>query len=367
MKGRPALLTHMMRSLLPASADSQVLCHSLVAVSALWHLARRTEQKPDVRLLSLHGQAVASLRKALSKPSDAYSDTTIVAAVLLTHQQILLGSKVGLESQMKGIQALVNARGGFHNIGSVAALVLWVDYLSSLYTDKEPYFTWPIDPAIRLTDEHEPIYGAAFSEPCITFDLDHDIRLLCIDSCRIIELLERVVDCGQTLGTLEYYRYKRNVIAFQHAVLHARFHEKGTLDECVSLAMNMVLLKIFYMHVLQASVMDLSLKLQMALLKTDLDNFWPGQTDLLVWVLFVATSLVPDTFQDESWFLGQLRDAMAFRFEISTGSHIGSSSSLAGLPYPPVWRDYLQRTVERHAWSHPILSASFNKTYDLLE
>lgn len=95
-----------------AASDSSVLCHSIVAVSSVWHGAYRGNQAPDVRNLALHGQALAALRKVLNGSLTTHSDATILAATTLTHQLVLSRNRSGLKTHINGVKALVDARGG---------------------------------------------------------------------------------------------------------------------------------------------------------------------------------------------------------------------------------------------------------------
>ena len=304
-------------------------------------------------LLSLHGRAIQLLREAITQPSMAYSDAIITAAVFLTHHQILTGCKDGLEAHVQGIQALVSSRGGIHNVGGLAQLILWIDFLSCLYLDQAPLYTWPIDSTIALATPPSPIYGDAFSDVSLQELLDSDLLVVCVDTCRMVELLEKMVEGTSTPAELEFYRYKRSIMGLQHGSLHAQLYDQGTVDECVGLAINLLVLNGFYMKVLYASTIDLCVKLQRALLRTELKTFWDGQTDLLVWVLFVGSIISPSDWTGRTWFLELLGDTLSFRHQSSQ--------------WPDKWREYARQDLERHVWSRLFLATGFENICKMLE
>ena len=350
-----------MRDILPACSNSPALCQSIVAASAVLHGSYRGQLEPDTRTLSLHGQAIQAFRKGLSNPSTAYSNATILAAACLTHEQVLLRSRSGLKTHVDGIQTLVNARGGLHNIGWVAHIILWIDYYTCLYVDQGPRFTWPMDNAIQLTPSPTPVYGSAFeSNPHLKTLLDPDLRHLCIEVCRIAELLESSTGGKSSTTTTkpaqDYYRYKRTTMCIQLGDLHARFHGQGTIDECVSLTLNIIVLKIFFMHVLPESRMDLCTKLKTALERTDLAALQYEHMDLLTWILFAAGALAPDMSPWKSWFIERLKDALAAHFK-----HAMEPSIL-----DMYLRGYVGKVLQGHVWSNKLLAYVFETTLGLL-
>ena len=345
-----------MREILPAYSNSPALCQSIVASSAVWHGSYRGHLDPDTRTLSLHGQALQAFQKALSNPSTAYTDATILAAACLTHHQVLVRNRRGLKTHVDGIQTLVDARGGLHNIGWVAHILLWIDYYTCLYVDQEPRFTWPMDNNIHLSLAPDRVYGSAFDSLQLEALLDPGLRQLCIEVCRITELLEYSTGTSSVKSAQDYYRYKRSTMSVQLGHLHARFHGQGTIDECVSLTLNIIVLKVFYMHVLDETRMDLCHKLRIALELTGLKSLQNDHMDLLTWILFAAGALAPNASPWKGWFVDRLKYALAAHFT-STTEQLFLETYLKG---------YVGKVVQSHAWSNKLLTPVLDITLGLL-
>jgi hypothetical protein len=341
-----------MRQILPASAHSPALCQSIVAASAVWHASYRGHLEPDTRILSLHSQAIQTFREALCDSVTAYSDATILAAACLTHLQVLCRSRSGLKTHVDGIQAIVNARGGLHNVGWVAHILLWIDYYTCLYVNQEPRFTWPMDDSIRLSINLDLIYGSAFESPELETLLDPELRQLCIEVCRTVELLEFTTVQGSSKSLQDYYRYKRTTMCIQLGNLHSKFHSHGTINECVSLTLNIIVLKVFFMHVLDESRMDLCGKLRVPLELTSLKSLQHQHTDLLTWVFFTAGALAPNQSPWKGWFISSLKAMLTARF-----SRLPDASFL-GI----YLRGYISKVLQCHVWSQKLLAHVFETT-----
>jgi hypothetical protein len=341
-----------MREILPACSTSPALCQGIVAASAVWHGAYRGHLEPDTRTLSWYGQALQTLREALSNPSTAYSNATILAAACLTHHQVLTRNRAGLKTHVDGIQTLVNARGGLHNVAWVAHIILWIDYYTCLYVNQEPRFTWPMDNNIQLSTAPHQVYESAFESSKLKQALDLDLRQLCSEVSRMVELLESTTGKDSSKSVQDYYRYKRAMMGVQLGHLHARFHGQGTINECVSLTLNIVVLKVFYMHVLDESRIDLCGKLRMALECTGIGMLQDEQMDLLTWMLFAAGALAPAMSPWKGWFIDRLKKSLAAHFTRTTESSF-LDMYLEG---------YIGRVLRSHAWSDKLLSHVFETT-----
>ena len=274
----------------------------------------------------------------------------------LTHQQVLLRNRSGLKTHVDGIQTLVNARGGLHNVGWVAHIILWIDYYTCLYVNQEPRFTWPMDNDIQLNKAPNRVYGSAFEGLQLTATLDPNLRQLCIEVCRIVELLESTTGKGSSKSVQDYYRYKRTTMGVQLGHLHARFHGQGTINECVSLTLNIVVLKIFYMHVLDESRMDLCSKLRIALELTGVKLLQSEQMDLLTWMLFAAGALAPNMSPWKGWFIDRLKTAIEAHFPRATEPSF----------LEMYLKGYIGKALQNHAWSDRLLTHVFETTLGLL-
>lgn len=341
--------------MLTACSESTSLCYGIVAGSALWHGAYRNQTEPDTRTLSFHGQAIQAFRKDLSQPTATYLDSTILAAICLTHHQVLCRNKAGLKMHVDGIQALVNARGGLHNVGWLTHLILWIDYYTCLFVDQTPRFSWPVDSSIRRNNDQEELYGFAFETIQYKKLLEPRLRLQCINVCRVVELLESSTCNGSALpiSVQDYYRYKRTLLGIELGQLHADHHATGTVDECVSLTLNSIVLKLFYMHVLDASRIDLCDKLRLALDRTGIKLLQQERPDLLIWMLFTAGALAPATWAGKDWFVGLLKTILSVR--------------MASAAMPQHWQQYLRDVLQDHVWSTALLAAAFDGMVRLLQ
>lgn len=351
-KAGPSPLTPLMREILPAASHSPALCQSIVAASAVWHASYRGHLEPDTRILSLHGQAIQTFREELSNSATAYSNATLLAAACLTHLQVLCRSRSGLKTHVDGIQSIVNARGGLHNVGWVAHIILWIDYYTCLYVNQEPRFTWPMDDSIRLSTNLDPIYGSAFESPELEMLLDPDLRQLCIEVCRTVELLESTTGKGSAKSVQDYYRYKRTTMCIQLGRLHAKFHTQATINECVSLTVNILVLKMFFMHVLDESRMDLCSKLRVALEFTSVKFLQREHIDLLTWILFTAGAVAPTQSPWKGWFINSLKAVLTAPF-----------SRLPDACFLELYlRGYISKVLRSHVWSQKLLTHVFETT-----
>ena len=210
-----------------------------------------------------------------------------------------------------------------------------------------------MDNDIRLDTSPVKSYGSAFGSLQLETLLDPALRQLCIEVCRTVELLESATGKRSSKSVQDYYRYKRARMGVQLGHLHARFHGQGTTNECVSLTLNILVLKIFFMYVLDDSRMDLCSKLRIALELTGIKFLQYEHVNILTWILFTAGALAPNISQWKGWFIDHLKAALAAHF---TGDTILSFLETC-------LKAYVAKVVQNHAWSERLLAHVFETTF----
>lgn len=231
-----------------------------------------------------------------------------------------------------------------------------MDYITCLYINKEPSFTWTIDNSVQLTTPLDRLYGHSFEQAELEGLLNPDVRRLCIDICRTVELLESTTGKSTNKMIQDYYRYKRTTMGIQLGYIHSKFHGQSSINECVSLTLNLIVLKLFYMHVLDESRNDLCVKLRLAVDLTGIEALQRDHIDILVWILFSAAALAPESSREKGWFLERLKTVLPTDLASATDPHYFES----------YLKEYLKNVLQSHIWSSKLLATVFDSTCDLL-
>lgn len=328
--------------------------YSCIVMSAAYSTIHKGSAKPDVEFMTVYGRATKTLHEQIARQaSGTFSVPTIMAAVnLMMAHGIGFGDLTALTAHWKGIQALVRACGGFHLLSPVAAgLCLWLDYWFTLYTNREPVWTKQVitKPHIVLEDAPSRTCGAYFESTEAEVNFPESLLSVCFNTCRLIELLEDKVKDTSTLARWGYFGYKRDTMCTQNAIVHFEQHGQGTKSECLSLTMNLFLLLTLRMVPWKMPMIILCTQLREAIIRTNLDDYWAEDVDMLTWILFIAQA-AGEHWKDKEWALELLRDTLEFRQ--------GKTPNL----WPQEWWEMERQNLQQFAWSEIFLDESFQKT-----
>ena len=309
---------------------------------------------PDEDFMFVYMRATRVLHEQISNQSSGrYSDATIMAAVnLMMSHGIGFGNSLSLAAHWKGIQALVTACGGIHNVSpQVAGLILWLDYWHTLYTNKRPLYMDQntIRAVIVLDNPPDRTYGSSFELAETIEKFPSDLVSSCLDNCRLIELHEDKVHNTSTPSRWQYFMYKRDSVCTRLAAVHYYQHCQGTKAECLSLTMNLFLLLTLRMVPWRMPVVTVCNQLKTALSCTDLAYYWDEDIDMLTWILFLVQA-VSKYWDGTQWALELLEDTL--RFQSGQSTDLWSSTE---------WE--LQRqNLYSFAWSKVFLDEHFEET-----
>lgn len=344
-------------ALIKAALSDPALSYSCLAQSAAYSTIHgRGLSKPDVGFLSVYVRATQVLQEQIQQQSSGkYSNETIMAAVnLMMSHGIGFGDQLALTAHWQGIRTLVTACGGIHNVaGQVAGLILWLDYWYTLYTNRRPLYVDQVmtRPVIQLDNPPNQIYGSYFEQAEMEEAFAPQLLGICLDSCRLIELLEDKVHDTSTTARWQYFMYKRDSMCTRNAIVHHQQHSRGTEAECISLTMNLFLLLTLRMVPWRMPLIIVCDQLRVALSNTDLANNWSEHVDMLTWILFILQAAAQQSHWDgKKWALYLLGTALQFRR--------GKAVHL----WPLDWWELERENVQTFAWSNVFLDESFRKT-----
>lgn len=280
---------------LVASAVDEIAC---VSTLNLWlHIEWTNTQSPRLERFSsqLTTLFLELLRKKI-QGQDAVTDGTIFAASnhLSTYLMYFKQTNTQREVIMNGLEALVNARGGFDRLADAGHPglfqgLLWSDILFSCFTGSRPRFHIAAPPLMppSLIPERNATSSSlpAVYRNCCGPDLLDTAKYL-----RFFLLFRHQAEVRQ-LSKSEY-RYMVSLERYIHIQLleqSARYHETGSIAECMILAMGlmrMTVLCIWEQHVMiRRSYTE---RLERALHRVS-DKSWSdvNATPALVWVCWV--------------------------------------------------------------------------------
>lgn len=101
-------------------------------------------QTAKLELLRLRVQAVKCLQRALDDLQDTDSDHVIAAAAKFASYEAMYGENQSYNAHMKGLQKLINMRGGIKSLGLgglLLRMVIWIDRNGAYMTGNKRFFT----------------------------------------------------------------------------------------------------------------------------------------------------------------------------------------------------------------------------------
>lgn len=343
----------------PALMDP-ALCQTVIAMAATYSaIHRRHLRAPDARLLSIYGRAFKLLRQQIDRAGGGKQlDTTIMATLnLLMCYGIAFGNKSSMAAHPATLKNLVNACGGIFNLSAQpAALSLWCDYYVTLYTGQKPVFLEQarVMPDIPLSNPPAAVYGRDLDSLRTGGLISQALLDVCLNTCRLTELLEDRVAGNTNQARWEYFNYKRNTMAMRNGMVHAELFGSGTKAECISLIHNLFLFLVLRLMPWNAPCINLCEQLRSALSASGLHDYWGRDIDVLLWVLFTLLAGA-ECWDDKNWALELLLRTLSHRY--------GSEQP----KWPRDWCESQRLNLVRFTWSDSYLARSFKTTCRDLE
>ena len=325
-----------------------LVCLSVVAASAANAGMRAGLQARNTTALSLFSQALKVLKERLTLNPRTPSDETLMAAATMWVISIPFGDKSSVRSHGKAVRDLVANRGGLPMLGFTGLLaqyIAWTDVFAALVLKEAPILE-RCDPPL-IPPELPRVYGAKLYSP-LTADLHPVLIEICRSTCRLTELLEKALREGVSSQEYIYFYTKLKSQSYDRAEFLATCHNSGTIDDCIANAIEIYRINVFSTQPENRNVtLDFCSHLYTAFSKTDLASFWNNQVDLLIWVLFVVSTISYD-FETKNWFVDLLQRAIAARYD--------------GQDWPAGWEEGEMENLRGLVWSDVRLSGSFTNT-----
>jgi hypothetical protein len=338
----------------PALEDP-ALCQSVIAMAATYSaIHRRNLRAPDARLLSIYGRTFKVLRQQTDRAGGGKRPDTIIMATLnlLMCYGIAFGNKSSMAAHPATLRNLVNACGGIFNLSALpAALSLWADYYVTLYTGQTPVFLEQarVMPDIPLSNPPAVVYGRDLDSFRTGGLISQALLDVCLNTCRLTELLEDRVSGNTNQARWEYFNYKRNTMAMRNGMVHSELFGSGTKAECISLIHNLFLFLVLRLMPWNAPCINLCDQLRSALLASGLHDSWGRDIDVLLWVLFTLLAGA-ESWDDKNWALALLLRTLSHRY--------GSEQP----KWPRDWCESQRLNLVRFTWSDTYLTPSFKTT-----
>ena len=331
------------------------LCHTFIAMSATYSCIHgHGFRAPNAKLLSIYGRTFKVLRRQISQARQGKQlDTTIMATInLLMCHGIAFGDKSAMAAHPAALKFLVNACGGISRLNAQpAALTLWADFYVTLYTGEMPVFLEQVRilPDVPLQNPPAAVYGSGFDDLEKRGLISQALLDVCLNTCRVTELLEDRISGNTNLARWEYFNYKRNAMAMRNGMVHSQLFGSGTKAECISISQNLFLFLVLRLMPWNAPLTNLCEQLQSALLASELDDYWGQDVDVLLWVLFMLLAGA-EYWDCKQWALELLLCTLSHRYE-------GERPN-----WPPEWCEMQHLNLVRFTWSEIYLLDSFKAT-----
>ena len=331
------------------------LCHTFIAMAATYSCIHgHGFGAPDAKLLSIYGRTFKVLRRQIGQAGQGKQlDSTIMATInLLMCHGLAFGDKTAIAAHPAALKHLVDACGGLSNLNAQpAALTLWADLYVTLYTGKTPVFLDQarVMPDIPLSNPPAAVYGSGLTDLRNCGLISQPLLDVCLNTCRLTELLEDRVLGNTNPARWEYFNYKRNAMAMRNGMVHAELFGSGTKAECISIIHNLFLFLVLRLMPWNAPLTNLCGQLQSALLGSGLDDYWGQDIDILLWVLFMLLAGA-EHWSDRHWALDLLLATLSHRYRSEQHE------------WPPEWREMQRLNLIRFTWSEMYLTDSFRAT-----
>jgi hypothetical protein len=192
--------------------------------------------------LSQQGRAIEFLISACQNTAFAATDNNIMTAAFVACNELAFSNVDAADWSLRGLNHLVQLRGGLHNPGMdgvLASMVCGVDQCLAIFKNSMPTYHMSL-PAVTLDlASYTPRLGRAFrsfvSRPNLV--LDPEVVQAAVDFSRLMDIYERAACNLTTAAELMYFEYLLAAVEHQLSRANARFHGTMTENECVCLAM----------------------------------------------------------------------------------------------------------------------------------
>jgi hypothetical protein len=340
-------------ALAPAAMIDPAVCLSVTSMSATTAGVRLGQPARNASAQSLYGQAK---RLVYERLGNSYTtDETIMAAITLLVVSISFGNEAAIRQNRRAVRDLVARRGGPSRLGMggvLADYIIWAEVLGALWLKDEPFYCSEATPGFLMTPP-PAVYGAGFSSPPVLESLHPSMIEISFTMCRLTEVLEKATREDATPHQFIYFYSTLQWISVRRAQFRASCYNTGTKDECVSNVIEIFRCNVFSTQPESRTLnFDFCSQLQHALMRTDLFSYWNGQTQILIWALFVVGTV---EFEGESrrWFMDLLRRSISHRY--------------ATEDWPGTWRQEALQNLKAFLWSEVRFAESFVKICDEVE
>lgn len=266
---------------------------------------------------------MSKLRRRVNEDRHTVTDTTIVAATYLWAANLYLSDDTSLRQHASSVRALVEARRHSQNSGlsdAVSNLFKWVDIMNTLRLNQPSQYPDDREHKILQTIDRQRGTRWLANEGQQIPISDEGLLNACRQCCEVIDLL-RQIDPEEIEGATYHYLFEKVAQLYQeNSILRARYYGTGTVEECVTLAIDILKLLVFNGGGKGAS--RPALKLQAKYLSTAIQAagggmFWRTKMQLFVWLVFLVHICNPAGSQRE-WSTFVLRGALEHVFGART-------------------------------------------------
>lgn len=224
-------------AILPLVMDSPVLFQSLIAVGATSRAAQTGTPRTQASVLRHHGKSLRLLLEACQTLPANNPSAVIIAATWIQRNHLLLGdAPASLKAHQQGINALVKAHGGLHNLSPMAAyMVENLDATYSLSMDTEPSYNIPV-PSLKLPD-HTLQCGKRFERLSEYPELNPNLLATISDGRLLWDVitLQTRHPAAVSPKQLHYFAYLFARMQRDLIMLNALYHNTHSNDECLVL------------------------------------------------------------------------------------------------------------------------------------
>jgi hypothetical protein len=359
----------------PAMHDTAV-CLSVLATAASW-LTVRAGLPLSVHALTLHTQAIQSLRERLYLDPTRITDGTLLAAILIWTMELMQSSLLSIGAHAKSVHSLIRLRGGLLALSHAPAmlqLIISVDALTSHILEEEMRFTGVVqEPNPSNLDLPKRKYGELIEQSqaqrkCPTSkhqdtkpgsalnhtgpsyfsmtSVDPELARTFMDSCRATELLEDALVNGISYPLYQHAMTLLNYIMARMAVIHARYKSSKTWDRCICIALNIYHLITFHPgEYSRPFPLRLCARLRLAIDLAKSSNV-ALSNEISLWIACVV-AIVPHEFEDRDYFMDLLWRAITTKFNC--------------LEWPSGWNMAVHRSLRSIVWSDTRHAPAFDK------
>jgi hypothetical protein len=337
----------------PVAMIDPAVCLGVISVSAKTAGVRLGQPARNASAQFLYSQAKRLVYERLA--NNYTTDETIMAAVTLFVVSVSFGNEAAIRQNRGVVRDVVARRGGPSRLGMggvLAEYIIWAELLGALSLKDEPIYVSEAMPGFLMTPP-PVVYGASFSSPSILESLHPSMIEICLTMCRMTEVLEKATREGATPQEFIYFYSTLKWIAVRRTQFRATCYNTGTKDECISNVIEIFRINVFGTQPESREFnLDFCSQLQHALMRTDLSLYWNGQTQILIWVLFVVGTV---EFEGEfrRWFMDLLRRSISY--------------SYASEHWPSTWREEALHDLKSFLWSEVRLAEPFIKICNEVE